>query len=102
MQYLFNVLEYINPFSIITNNQFVNQTNSTNVTNTITISKHIFDKSFDNRSFQLPLVKDIWKVIFSGLSFQELTNCASSSIECCRLTNDPVLSKEAIYRDFCF
>src|SRR5665647_229061 len=102
MQNLFNALEHINPFSIITNNQVANEANNTDVTNTIRISKNIFDRSFHNPSFQLPLVKDIWKEIFSGLSFNELNNCASLSIKCYKLVNEPNLSKKAIYHDFCF
>lgn len=102
MNYLSTALDYINPFSLITNILCSIQTNNTDVTNTITISKHIFDNCFDNRSFPLPYHNDIWKKIFSNLNFRELKNLASVSIECCRLVNEPSFSKDAIYCDFSF
>ena len=101
MQSLSSFLDYINPFSSITNNPGGNQTNNTNEINTIAISKHIFGRSFDSYS-QLPYHSDIWKVIFSNFNFSDLLNSCSLSVECYKLANDPVLSKIAIYRDFCF
>lgn len=113
MQYFSNLLAGMNPFSITPYNRIVKQakcedtspgTFSSLVTGTISISKMIFDKSFDSHILNIPLPfhADIWKVIFSTLNFKDLQACSLTSRECYKLANDPVFSKGVVFNEFCF
>lgn len=55
------------------------------------------------KNLELPsLPGDVWKVIFSDVNYKEFQTCSVVNKQWNDLTNDPILSKEVIYKDFCF
>ncbi len=77
-----------------------NDTLPRNETCTVKISKMIL--SHDFKCFPLQYPKDIYSNIFSKLNFKDYQKIFSVCKEYLRIVNDPILSKEVIFKEFGF